>query len=208
MTLANDPNTRRPLGLVISGETRRHVEVLRKLLGPELVSMLDAGDMAELLGIVQHGAADAVVVDSDRGDQELLRILRMIRRVDWALPVILVAREVSRRFLEGALRLEAFSVAHKPLEREDLLIQLQRIMERFYPRLEPGSPPAGDLGGTTDDAAGRPPVIGFGHVVISSGPLEQTPPESGAAGPRPGRCARRTFHVRFTRLRPPGQDRQ
>ncbi len=73
----------KPLAVVLSGETRRQADILRKLLGPELVSMRDAGDIAELLGVVQRGQVDAAVVDSDRDDQELLTILRMIRRVNW-----------------------------------------------------------------------------------------------------------------------------
>ena len=57
------------------------------------------------------------------------------------MPVVLVVREVSRRFMESALRLTAFSIVQKPIEREELLIQLRRILERFYP-----TPPT-DLGG-------------------------------------------------------------
>ena len=121
---------RRPLGLVVSGEARRHADILRQLLGPDLVVMVNADGTDQLLWFVEDGRADAVVVDSDRGDQELLDVLRMIRRVNAALPVVLVAREATRRFMEGALRLAAFSIVHKPLEREDLLIQLRRIVER------------------------------------------------------------------------------
>ena len=82
--------------------------------------------------MVEAGLGDAVVIDSNRGDQELLVMLRSIRRVTWAVPVVLVVRRATRRFMEGALRLEAFSVVHKPLEREELLVQLRRILERFY----------------------------------------------------------------------------
>ena len=57
-----------------------------------------------------------------------------------ALPVVLVVRDVSRRFMESALRLTAFSVVHKPLEREDLLIQLRRMLERFHLMPPPGRP--------------------------------------------------------------------
>lgn len=194
MSAANEQHVRRPLALVVSGETRRHADVLRKLLLPELVRMLDAGNMNELLGIVQHGAADAVVVDSDRDDQELLTMLRLIRRVDWGVPVILVARDVSRRFLEGALRLEAFSIAHKPLEREDLLMQLRRIMDRYYPlgRPEPTpevAPPGADV--AADKPGGESPVA----KESAQQPLGQDQPQPGTSG------TRRTFYFRITRFR-------
>jgi DNA-binding NtrC family response regulator len=180
MSVVNEQDARRPLALVVSGETRRHAEVLRKLLLPELVRMLDADTMDELLGIVQHGAADAVVVDSDRDDQELLMMLRLIRRVNWAVPVILVARDATRRFLEGALRLEAFSIAHKPLEREELLMQLRRVMERYYPLGQP-------------DLDMRPTLVSFGRMTPQA-PAQTQPQEE---KPR----TRRTFYFRITHFR-------
>ena len=126
-----EQDNRRPLGLVVSGETRRHSDTLRKLLGPGLVDMLNADDIGDVLGLIKHGQADAVVIDSERDDQELLITLRMIRRVTWTVPVVLVTRQVSRPFLEGALRLKAFSIVHKPIGREELLIQVQRIVTRI-----------------------------------------------------------------------------
>lgn len=131
MMRVEDRPARRPFTLVVSGEARRHGGVVQQLLGPSQVDLYDAMDIADLMAAVQAGRADAVVVDSDGGEQELLKTLRMIRRVNPALPVVLVARRVSRRFMENALRLEAFCVVHKPLEREELLIQLRRLVERF-----------------------------------------------------------------------------
>lgn len=122
----------RPLALVVSGEAARHDEALRKLLGPAMLVTYRAGGPDELVEIVRRGRADAAVLDTEGEPHELLKTLRIIRRVDAMLPVILVASQVSRRFLEDALRLAAFSVAHKPLEREELLMQLRRIFERFY----------------------------------------------------------------------------
>jgi DNA-binding response OmpR family regulator len=201
MSAASEQHAKRPLSLVVSGETRRHGETLRKLLLPELVKMLDAHNMHELLGIVQHGAADAVVVDSDRDDQELLTMLRLIRRVDWAVPVILVAREVSRRFLEGALRLEAFSIAHKPLEREELLIQLRRIMERYYP-----TESAGETGGAESPPAVyetrveilRPTEVAFNPPAQ---PVGDEQAQGQAPAPQAQQPGRRTFYFRITHFR-------
>lgn len=123
---------RGPFRVVVSGEASRHEEALQKLLGPNVVLTVRAGNPGELLAVIERRQADAAVLDTELGQQELLRTLRMIRRINVTLPVVLVTREVSRWFMEDALRLAAFSVAHKPLEREELLIQLRRIFERFY----------------------------------------------------------------------------
>ena len=124
--------TERRFRLVVSGEARRHVVNLQKLLGSHPVDMYNAADTGDLMTTVQEGRADAVVVDSEWGQQDVLKVLRMIRRVNAALPVVLVAQRTPRRFMEGALRLAAFSIVHKPIEREELLIQLQRLVDRFY----------------------------------------------------------------------------
>jgi len=132
MACAQEQWIQRPLAIVVSGEARRHEDVLRKLLGPNLLNMYNARGPGELVTIVQSRGPDVAVVDSDQGQEELLWTLRLIRRVNRVLPVILVVREVTRRFMEDALRLTAFSIAQKPLEREELLIQLRLILKRYY----------------------------------------------------------------------------
>ncbi len=132
MAAATEHRRNAPLGLVLFGEARRHEDALRTLLGPRVLRMYNVANQGDLLEVVRFGQADAAVVDSEADDRESLQTLRMIRRVNAALPVVLVAQQVSRRFLEDALRLAAFSVAHKPLEREELLIQVRLIIERYH----------------------------------------------------------------------------
>ena len=126
------PGEQRPVTLIVSGEARSQAGIIQQLLGPALVSMFNVADTGELLHVVQRRQVDGAVVDSEVGDggEDLLKTLRIIRRIDAKLPVVLVASSLSRRFLEGALRLEAFSVVRKPMQREELLIQLRRIVER------------------------------------------------------------------------------
>jgi hypothetical protein len=135
--------------------------------------------------------------------------------------VILVAREVSRRFLEGALRLAAFSIAHKPLEREELLIQLRRIMERYYPLGTPEEAAGQDEPQAHLEAglfAARPVEIRFnspselqaaqadaqagqaGQNDLQAGQAGQNDPQAGQAG-QPQPITRRTFYFRITHFR-------
>jgi len=81
---------------------------------------------------VESGDADAAVLDEDANwEQDVLQVLRMVRRLDRALPVVVVTSHTERRWLESALRLAAFSVVAKPLELENLLRQIQRMMQRL-----------------------------------------------------------------------------
>ena len=62
----------------------------------------------------------------------------MIRRLDAVLPVVVLTTRRDRRWLEHALRLAAFSVVVKPLELEELLRQIQRMMVRMDAMLHRG----------------------------------------------------------------------
>ncbi len=122
----------RPFGLVVTGEAGFWTDALSQIVGPRWITTYDVHDDHELLDVVRSGVADAAVLD-DAGDWKLdvLQVLRMIRRLDQLLPVVVVTGRNDRRMLEDALRLAAFSVVVRPLELEELLRQVQRIMVRL-----------------------------------------------------------------------------
>ena len=123
---------REPFGLVVSGEAGCWQRALERIVGPQLLVTYEVRGDTELLEVVQSGVADAAVLDDDVDWRlDVLQLLRMIRRFDQHLPVVVVTRRNDRRLLESALRLAAFSVVHKPLELEELLRQIQRIMIRL-----------------------------------------------------------------------------
>ena len=123
---------RSPFGLVVTGEAESWLPALRTLVGPQWLVTYRARDDHELLDVVQSGVADAAVLDDEaEWALDLLQLLRMIRRVDAMFPVVMVTCRRDRRWLEHALDLTAFSVVAKPLELEELLRQIQRMMTRL-----------------------------------------------------------------------------
>ncbi len=120
-----------PFSLVVSGEAGEYVEALAKIIGPHWLETHLAGTDEEVLELVQAGWADAVVLDEEASRLELLKLLRMIRRLNQAMLVVLLTARRDRRWLEEALRLAAFSVVIKPLELEELLVQIHRMMSRL-----------------------------------------------------------------------------
>ena len=121
-----------PLGLVVTGEASWWQPALEQIIGPAWLTTYNVRGEGELLDVVEAGLADAAVLD-DESELELdvLHLLRMIRRLDEAFPVVVVTRRRDRRWMENALSLTAFSVIAKPLELEMLLRQIQRIMRRL-----------------------------------------------------------------------------
>jgi len=123
---------RGPFNLVVTGEAESWLPALEQIVSTQyLLARRVQGDR-ELLDVVTAGVADAAVLD-DAADWRLdvLQLLRMIRRVNTTLPVVVVTGQRDRHWLEDALRLAAFSVVTRPLELEELLRQIQRMMGRL-----------------------------------------------------------------------------
>jgi len=122
----------RPFGLVVAGEAESWMPALDQIVGPRWLETYRVRGDDELLEVVEAGLADAAVLD-DAADWslDLLQLLRMIRRVDQLLPVVVVTSRTDRRWMEAALRLAVFSVVTRPLGLEELLRQIQRIMFRM-----------------------------------------------------------------------------
>lgn len=122
----------RPFNLVVTGQAESWLPALEQIVGPRFLVPRKVGSDRELLNVVSQGQADAAVLDDAvQWQLDVLQLLRLIRRVDRILPVLVVTRRRDRRWLEDALRLAAFSVVTRPLELEELLRQVARMMRRL-----------------------------------------------------------------------------
>lgn len=135
------PNKQRsPFGLVVTGEAEIWGPALEEIVGPRWLRVYRVNRDEELLRAVESGLPDAAVLDEEGGWQlDVLQLLRMIRRLNAAMPVVVVSRRTDRIWLEDALGLAAFSVVAKPLQLEELLRQIQRMMTRVEIMLREGA---------------------------------------------------------------------
>jgi DNA-binding NtrC family response regulator len=131
MVAASHDERMGPFGLVVSGEAGNYADALEQIVGPRLLATYRVGRPSEVLEVVDAGLADAVVLDEEFATPEPLRMLRMLRRANPGVLVVMVTVHSDRRWLEEALRLAAFSVVGKPLGLEELLLQIHRMMERL-----------------------------------------------------------------------------
>ena len=120
------PGSRERLGLVVNGEAGDYIRALDLIIGPQWLETYPVRSDQEVIELVQGGAADAVVLDEAATEIDALRLLRIIRRLNDTLLVVLLTCRSDRRWLEEALRLVA-----KPLELEELLMQVYRMMVRL-----------------------------------------------------------------------------
>lgn len=132
MVWAPDIDKQHPFELVVTGEAEDWLPALGQIVGPRWLHTRRVRSDNELLEVVRTGQADAAVLDDDSPwDVDVLRLLRMIRRLDASLPVVVVTQHTDRRWLEDALSLAAHSVVVKPLELEELIRQIHGVMTRL-----------------------------------------------------------------------------
>jgi DNA-binding NtrC family response regulator len=132
MATKTRPRGRGPFSLVVSGEAEGWLPSLRRIVGPEWLTAYQVDSDSQLLEVVGAGLADAAVLDEAAGwSVDVIQLLRMVRRINALLPVVVVTSRNDRRLLEDALRLAAFSVVTRPLALEELLRQIHRMMQRL-----------------------------------------------------------------------------
>jgi DNA-binding NtrC family response regulator len=133
---------RLPFSLAVTGEAESWLPALELLISSRYLRPRRVRGDQQLLEMVELGAVDAAVLDdSAEWELDVLQLLRMIRRLDAVLPVVVVTGRRDRHWLQDALRLAAFSVVTRPLELEELLRQIERMMRRLDDMLRGGPGP-------------------------------------------------------------------
>ena len=137
------------LNVLLTETDDRWSHQLPQLLEPQGVRALLAHDVDEAVHILQNVRVHAVLVDvslpmQGRGDSTPsapppggLKLLRVIQRLEPTPPTVVVRGRAfdSRqddRLLAEALKLRAFSVLDQPVQLEQLLQVLRRLIERHY----------------------------------------------------------------------------
>ena len=125
--------------LVVTGEAEDWLPALGQIVPPRWLHTSKVHSGRELLEVVDRGTADAAIIDdASPWDTDVLELLRVVRQLDNALPVVVLTKHTDRRWLERALVLDAYSVVVKPLELEELLRQIYGIMLRLNEALRRG----------------------------------------------------------------------
>lgn len=114
---------------------------MKKILGKEGYSVREAACGADALSVLRSSMFDAVLLDLDLGDMNGVEIIRLLRRQQSDIPVIVISN-----FEEIDTKVTAFKVGcddylTKPFYKEELLARLKRLQSRcvFHP-LDQGDP--------------------------------------------------------------------
>jgi CheY-like chemotaxis protein len=119
---------------------------LPRLLEPQGVRAIRVHSVDQALRVLEQEQIHAVLVDmalpleagsSTVGAPGGLKLLRVLRRLTPSPPAVVVRgrlfdTRLDDRLLSEALKLDAFSVLDEPVQLEQLLQVMRRLLERFY----------------------------------------------------------------------------
>ena len=103
---------------------------LTEYLEPYPIEVRRAYTGQETIGLVEGGRIDAAILATELPRMDGLSVLRIIRSLNAELPCVMLTADASRRILQRALELGAYSVVTLPVD----LASLRRVMVGLFRR--------------------------------------------------------------------------
>jgi DNA-binding response OmpR family regulator len=101
---------------------------LTSYLEPRRVGVHRAFTGQQTIGLVKRGGIDAAVLSCQLPRMDGLSVLRIIRSIDADLPCVMVTADASKRTLQRALELQAYTVLTRPVN----LTALTRVLAGLF----------------------------------------------------------------------------
>jgi DNA-binding NtrC family response regulator len=111
---------------------------LRKMLEPHGVFTVGAPTGREALRLIEGGNIHVAVLDQRLPQMTGMQVIKRMRDLPSSPPTILLADHLSNQLLHEALNLKVFSVVGKPVDFNQLLDSLARVLKRHYESRWPG----------------------------------------------------------------------
>ena len=120
------------LTVLLADQEQAWGRTVSELLAPQGVQTVAAHTGREALRLIETGTIDVAVLDQRMPQLGGLQVIRRMRDLPTPPPAILVADQVSNALLHEALGMKVFSVLGKPVDFNQLLDALARVMRRFH----------------------------------------------------------------------------
>jgi CheY-like chemotaxis protein len=119
--------------VLLSDEQERWHHTIRGLLEPQGVQTITARSGREALDVIQAQPIHVAVLDYQMPQLGGLQVIRLLRELHKAAPpAILLANDLNNHLLREALGMHVFSVLSKPVDPNQLLDALARVLRRYY----------------------------------------------------------------------------
>jgi CheY-like chemotaxis protein len=132
MTTSTDPNHRLTV-LLADGPNTVWARTITDLLAPQGVQTVTAHNGRDALRLIEGGSIHVAVLDQQMPQLGGLQVVKRMRELPGGSPpAILLADQPNHHLLHEALGMQVFSVLSKPVDFNQLLDSLARVMKRFY----------------------------------------------------------------------------
>ena len=121
-----------------------HITVSR-LLEPQGIATVAARNGREALQIVESGTVHVCVLDNDMPQLGGMQVIRRMADLAMRPPTILLADRLNNHLLQEALGMQVFSVLSKPVDLNQFLDSLARVIRRHYESKWPGLSSSADV---------------------------------------------------------------
>jgi DNA-binding NtrC family response regulator len=102
------------------------------LLEPQGVQTVFARSGREALDLIESTPLHAAVLDMQMPGLGGLQVVKLMRELHKAVPAILLAEHLTNHLLREALGMHVFSVLSKPVDFNQLLDALARVLKRYH----------------------------------------------------------------------------
>jgi DNA-binding NtrC family response regulator len=130
MVQQQGPSSR--LTVLLANEQEGWHQTVRHLLEPQGVETISARSGREALRLIESRPVHVAVLDQQMPQLGGLQVVKLMRELENAPPAILLASDLSSALLREALGMHVFSVLSKPVDFNQLLDVLARVLRRFY----------------------------------------------------------------------------
>jgi DNA-binding NtrC family response regulator len=121
---------RRQIKVLLVDDEEGYVNVLAKRMTKRQVEVSIALSGSEAIQTLRKKDFDAAVVDLKMEDMDGIEVLKIFKKMDPELPVVMLTGHGSEKAARDGLALGAFDYLTKPCDLEDLLATITKAAER------------------------------------------------------------------------------
>src|SRR2546428_4674835 len=118
--------------VLLANEQEGWHQTVRGLLEPQGVQTLSARSGREALHLIESQPVHVAVLDQQMPQLGGLQVIKLMRELRHAPPAILLANQLTNHLLHEALGMHVFTVLAKPVDFNQLLDALARVLRRYH----------------------------------------------------------------------------
>lgn len=111
--------------LLLVDDEKEYVNVLSKRMARRNIDVIPAHSGSEALRVLRQGSFDVVILDLKMEDMDGIDVLRIFKKMDPALPVIMLTGHGSERAAREGVELGAFDYLMKPCDFDVLVDRIR-----------------------------------------------------------------------------------